>query len=155
MVFSWQENWSALPFPPLRDLLTQRLNPHFLYLLHWQVDSLSEALNTHSILNNAINFCLTEMAWLYLQLHMDMRWSKEKDFLDALSWPCTYDKLHMRQDQRHSTSLLSLGESMWVVDGPLLHTGCWGAWGCAVSKMCLLTVQGPRKKCKWGSGFSE
>ena len=67
-----------------------------------------------------------EMAWLYLQLYMDMRQSKEKDFLDALSWPHTYDELHMRQDQRHSTSLLSLGESMWVVDGPLLHTGAGG-----------------------------
>ena len=37
MGFSRQKYWSALPFPPPRDLPTQGLNPH---LLHWQVDSL-------------------------------------------------------------------------------------------------------------------
>ena len=41
MVFSRQEYWSGLPFPTPGHLPTQGSNPHFLYLLHWQADSLS------------------------------------------------------------------------------------------------------------------
>ena len=39
MEFSRQECWSELPFPTLRDLLTQRLSPQISSLLHWQADS--------------------------------------------------------------------------------------------------------------------
>ena len=38
--FSRQEYWSGLPLPPSEDLPNPGLNPHFLRLLHWQVDSL-------------------------------------------------------------------------------------------------------------------
>ena len=34
-----QEYWSALPYPPPGDLLTQALNPCLSCLLHWQVGS--------------------------------------------------------------------------------------------------------------------
>ena len=37
MGFPRQEDWNGLSFPPPGDLLTQRLNSHF---LHWYVDSL-------------------------------------------------------------------------------------------------------------------
>ena len=40
MVFSRPEYYSGLPFPTQRIFLTQGSNPHFLRLLHWQVDSL-------------------------------------------------------------------------------------------------------------------
>ena len=41
MGFPTQEYWSGLPFPsPVGIFLTQELNQHLLYLLHWQVDSL-------------------------------------------------------------------------------------------------------------------
>ena len=39
MELSRQEYWSGLPFPP-GILSNQGLNPHLLYLLHWQADSL-------------------------------------------------------------------------------------------------------------------
>ena len=39
MELSRQEYWSGLPFPP-GILSNQGLNPHILYLLHWQADSL-------------------------------------------------------------------------------------------------------------------
>ena len=34
MEFSRQKYWSGLPRPPPRDLLTQGLNPHLLWLVH-------------------------------------------------------------------------------------------------------------------------
>ena len=40
MEFSKQEYWSRLPFLLQGIFQTQRLNPHLLCLLHWQVDSL-------------------------------------------------------------------------------------------------------------------
>ena len=40
MGFSSQGDWSGLSFPPPGIFLTQRLNPSFLGLLHWQADSL-------------------------------------------------------------------------------------------------------------------
>ena len=39
MGFSRQVYWSGLPFPTPGDLPNSGLNPHFLSLLHWQVDS--------------------------------------------------------------------------------------------------------------------
>ena len=36
------ESWKGLPFPSPRDLPTQWLNPRFLHLLHWRVDSLPQ-----------------------------------------------------------------------------------------------------------------
>ena len=39
MGFSRQEYWNELPCPPPGIFLTQGLNSHFLYLLHWQVGS--------------------------------------------------------------------------------------------------------------------
>ena len=41
MEFFRQEYWRGLPFAPLGIFLTQGSNPHFLHLLHWQVDSFS------------------------------------------------------------------------------------------------------------------
>ena len=35
-----QEYWSGLPFPSPGIIPVQELNPHLLYLLHWQLDSL-------------------------------------------------------------------------------------------------------------------
>ena len=40
MGFPRQEYWSGLPFPSPGDLMTQRLNPCLLHLLHWSVCSL-------------------------------------------------------------------------------------------------------------------
>ena len=40
MGFSRQGYWSGSPCPPPGILLTQRLKPHLLCLLHWQVGSL-------------------------------------------------------------------------------------------------------------------
>ena len=42
MVFSRQEYWSGLPFPPPEDLPDQGLNPGLQCLLHWQVGSLPQ-----------------------------------------------------------------------------------------------------------------
>ena len=36
MGFSWQEHWSALPFPSPWNLSKQGSNPCLLHLLHWQ-----------------------------------------------------------------------------------------------------------------------
>ena len=38
--FSRQEYWSGLLFPPPRDLPDPGINPHLLWLLHWQADCL-------------------------------------------------------------------------------------------------------------------
>ena len=43
MGFSRKEYWSGLPFLLQGIFLTQGSNPHFLLLLHWQVDSLQRA----------------------------------------------------------------------------------------------------------------
>ena len=40
MGFTRQEYWIRLPFPLPRDLPHPGINLHFLYLLHWQADSL-------------------------------------------------------------------------------------------------------------------
>ena len=40
MGFSWQESWSGCHFLLQGTFLTQRLSPHLLHLLSWQVDSL-------------------------------------------------------------------------------------------------------------------
>ena len=40
-VFSRQEYWSRLPFPPPGDLPDSEINPCLLHLLHWQTDSLT------------------------------------------------------------------------------------------------------------------
>ena len=41
MGLSWQEYWSGLPLPPLGIFSSRGLNPHLLWLLNWQVDSLA------------------------------------------------------------------------------------------------------------------
>ena len=39
MGFSRQEYWNGLSFPPPGELPDPELNPHLLYLLHWEADS--------------------------------------------------------------------------------------------------------------------
>ena len=43
MRFPRQEYWRWLPFPSTEIFLTQGLNPHFLYLLHWKAAFLQTA----------------------------------------------------------------------------------------------------------------
>ena len=54
MGFSRQEYWSGLPCPPPGVFLTQGLNSHLVYFLHWQVGSLPLAPP-----GNPINFMET------------------------------------------------------------------------------------------------
>ena len=42
--FSRQEYWSGLPCPPPGDLPDPGIEPHLLYLMHWQADSLPLSL---------------------------------------------------------------------------------------------------------------
>ena len=64
--FSRLEYWSGLPFPSPGDLSQEGLNPHLLYLLHWQASS--SPLANQTILKEISPGCSMEGLMLKLKL---------------------------------------------------------------------------------------
>ena len=137
MGFSRQEYWSGLPCPSGRSLQgifqTQRSNPHFLCLLHWQVGSLLPVPPGKSL---KCVYCSSSLFTLC--------WSKK------VMWP------NPVIGQEGYSSFWKHGESSPAV----LGTGSFEQWyhvharGCSVAKSCW-TLCNPMGQTPLPMGFSK